>query len=116
MINLTRRPHKSKVLRDLTFVKIRHGADLPVMLLERGPDFLCSEVEEDTLVSAEQVVEAVKMEGGQAQARSLRASLAEQAGCSERTVQRAVRRAIEGGFIYEAKTGRGKTYALKTGE
>jgi len=109
LIGLTVKPHESKVLRLVTFHKVRHGPDgvqRPTVLVERDAYFLHWPVREDELLPAEKVAEILIDLGGRAESKTaFSAELAKQVPCSKATAWRSLTRALERGLVAFGEEG-----------
>jgi len=100
--------HESRVLRTLEFFKVRDGAMPKPLLLERDENFLLTRIEEDTLCPPGKVREILEDLGGEVEKqRALIDAITEEAGCSPRSAQTFIRRAVEMKAIIEKAKGQG---------
>ena len=105
MIGLTHKPNsEGKVWRQLNFDKMRHGKELPSLLLERDENFCHTIVPENTLIPMSLIADLLDELGGKCRGKSpLIKKIVQFIGCDQTTASRAVEMAI--GKIMEQVNG-----------
>jgi len=115
IITITKKPHSHKILRKLTFTKVRNGPEHPPILLQRDTKYFThSVVEEETLVSPYKVAEILQSLGGRIESQTqLIEAIAEETGCGKRSAVKYIKEAV-GVTVNEFKTsGKMKGYQVK---
>lgn len=106
---LTEKPHENKILRQLSFIKVRDGAIPKPLLLERDENFLSSIADEGSLCSPLKVREILEDLGGEVSRQSeLIDAIIREVSCSRRSAKKFIYRAIEMKEIEEIDLGRGR--------
>ena len=97
LIAMTVKPSNKKILRYLTFVKVRNGPDHKPILLERDKKYFTHAItEEDIAGNPEKVAEILKELGGQVDMQvDLIKAIIEELGCSDRTAKKYIKNAID---------------------
>jgi len=109
MIAVTTKRHENKILRDIKFIKVRHGPEPRAILVERDENFIHTITEEETLCPPGRVKEILEGLGGYVESqKELMAAIVEDAACSQRSARRYIQRAIDMEAIIENNHGHGK--------
>jgi hypothetical protein len=111
LITISKYRHRHRVLRDVTFVKVRSGPDHKPLLLERDKDtFLHEIVEPEALCPTEKAWEVLRdvFEGECQGQKELVDELCEKTGCKRRTAQAAIKKAVDLGYIIKKGKHRSK--------
>jgi hypothetical protein len=90
MLGYQHKAHNSKVLRTITFDKIRHGPDRRGLVLERDGNFIHSIFDEDSPVQMSLVAEVIMELGGEAKKAQVALKIKEYTGCSRATAYRVI--------------------------
>jgi len=103
---------RDKILREVHFVKLRHGPERPNIMIERDPQtFLHKMVEEDVLVPPATVAQVLLNNGmSVGKQTELVKLLQREAGCKQSTAHKAIKRAEEMKMIvaFEGEGKKGK--------
>ena len=97
LIAITKKPHNKKVLRYLTFLKVRNGPEHVPILIERDREYFTHSVtEEDIPGNPARIAEILESLGGEVGSQGvLVQAIVEQLDCSERTAKGYIRNAVE---------------------
>jgi KaiC/GvpD/RAD55 family RecA-like ATPase len=100
------KPHEHKILRRLENIKMRDADKIKPILLERNEFFLCREVDEESIVPVQTIVDVITDFGGEMQNKELVSSVMEQSGCGEKTVRRAIKKAENDRYVMRYREGK----------
>lgn len=106
LIAVTSKPHNNKILRQLTFLKVRNGPEHKPILLERDKEtFVHTVTEEESLCNPGKVAEILKAMGGEARTQAeFVEAIQEATGCSDKSAKKYIKNAI-GNTVKEYGTG-----------
>lgn len=92
MIGYQHKPHNNKVLRTLTFDKIRHGPDRRGLILERDENFIHNIYDDDesNMIPMSIVAEVLQEMGGEGKKAQVVQKIKEYLGCSRQTAYRVI--------------------------
>jgi replicative DNA helicase len=112
-LTLTHKTSRERTLLELAFVKIRHGAGRPPLILERDQNFIHFPSQEDGLCPPSLVMTALERLGKQcAGITPLVREIMNMTACSERTAYNGINAAIGRGVTVHEQ-GRKKVYSLQ---
>ncbi len=109
LITLTRKAHENKILRIITFEKLRFGEKIKPILLERNNKTLIHHTtEEDMLITPKQVQKllANQFNGKVEKQGELEIAICDQYNCSSRTARKAINEAVKMKMVHKQKKGR----------
>ena len=113
LIALTNKAHEHKIMRLMSFIKVRNGPQRKAILLERDEYFLHHPIEEDVLCPASMVRDLLVDLGGRVDNQAdLRNAIMGETGCKERSARSFIKNAVETGYIKETDQGRAKGYVV----
>jgi hypothetical protein len=113
-ITFLARSHRSRILRQIEFVKIRDGAPIKPLLVERDENFLLGLTYEDSLCPPSDIKKILEDLGGRADnQKELMSAVMADAGCSDRSAKKFIRRAVEMKVIKEINRGNGRAKSYK---
>uniref|UniRef100_A0A6H1ZZX2 Putative ATPase domain containing protein n=1 Tax=viral metagenome TaxID=1070528 RepID=A0A6H1ZZX2_9ZZZZ len=111
VIAFTRKPHETKILRKLEFIKVRDAPEIKPFLVERNGNFLCKVVEEEVMCSPRMVFDILNEMGGSvSKQRDLVDSIIERVQCSERSARTFIKSAIDMKLLNVINDGKTKSY------
>ena len=109
MLSMTARPHRTKILRDVNFLKVRHGSEPKAFLVERDEHFLHTIVEVDTICPPRKVRDILSGLGGKVDSQGeLIEAIQEEFKCHKNSASACVRAAVRAELIGELSRGQGK--------
>jgi predicted ATP-dependent serine protease len=89
-----------KILKQLTYVKVRNGYQPKPVVVERDENFLCQVIEAKSIFSPEQVQQTIRARGGRVAGwKELVAAIQDALGCSQRDAQDLIKSATENRLI-----------------
>ena len=106
LITLTRKAHENKILRKITFEKLRFGEKIKPILLERNNKTLIHYItEEDMLITPKQVQKLLANQfNGKVEKQSvLEKAICDQYNCSSRTARKAINEAAKMKMVHKQK-------------
>lgn len=113
VLTYSHKPHRSRTLRLLENTKMRNAKELQTLLLERNGNFLTRIVEDDTIVTPEQVGRVLETLGGEVpKQKHLIDAICVEADCSEKTARIYIKEALERKKIISFKEGRSRGYRM----
>jgi len=115
LITLTGKSHENKILRNISFEKLRFGEKIKPILLERNNETLVHSVaENDTVVMARQVRELLldQFDGRVDKQGDLEEAICNRFRCSSRTARKAIKQAVDLRLVSKRKIGRANTISV----
>ena len=116
MIAVTVKRHENRVLRDVKFIKVRHGPEPKAIMVERDENFIHTLTEEETLCPPGRVKAILEDLGGWAESqKALIDAIVKETSCGSRSANSFIRRAVDVEAIIENDQGSGrkKTYHVQ---
>lgn len=115
-MTISPRPHEQRHLLQLDFVKVRDGPRIRPLLVERNKDFLLEVAEDETLCPPGRVKDILvgELDGKAKNQTQLKKAVMKIIGCSERSAEGYIRRAVEMDQVKVIDRGHGKakTYVV----